>query len=87
MPNPIMALLGRTNPVIQGLSQMIGMVKGSQNPQAAINQLSQSDPRLQQVMQVVNQNGGDAKTAFYNMAKQKGIDPNTVISQLRNMGL
>lgn len=72
---------------MQGLSQMIGMVKASENPQAAVNQMAQSDSRMQQVMQIVNQNGGDAKTAFYNMAKQRGVDPNTIISQLKNMGL
>ena len=87
MSNPIMALLGRTNPVMQGLSQMIGMVKGSQNPQAAVNQMAQSDPRLQQVMQAINQGGGDAKTVFYNTAKQKNVDPNSIINQLKQMGL
>ena len=64
---------------------MVGMVKASQNPQAAINQMAQSDPRMQQVMQVVNQNGGDAKTAFYNLAKQRGVDPNTIIKQLQSL--
>lgn len=64
---------------------MIGMVKASQDPQAALAQMAQSDSRLQQVMQVVNQNGGDARSAFYNMAKQRGKDPDTIIKQLQNM--
>ena len=64
---------------------MVGMVKASQDPQAALTQMAQSDSRLQQVMQVVNQNGGDARSAFYNMAKQRGVDPNTIIKQLQGM--
>ena len=85
MPNPIMGLLGRTNPVMQGLSQMFGMVKASQNPMAALQQIAQSDSRIQQVMNVVQQNGGDAKSTFYKMAQQRGIDPNDIIKQLQGM--
>ena len=85
MSNPIMGLLGRTNPVMQGLSQMFGMVKASQNPMAALQQMSQSDSRLQQVMNLIQQNGGDAKATFYKMAQQKGVDPNNIIRQLQGM--
>lgn len=36
-------------------------------------------------MDMVNQNGGDAKTLFYRMAQQKGVDPNTIINQVNSM--
>lgn len=36
-----------------------------------------------QQQQVVRVNGGDAKKAFYDMAKQKGVDPNAILSMLR----
>ena len=49
----------------------------------AINQMAASNPQMQQVMQFVNQNGGDAKQAFYNLAQQRGIDPNEVLNQLK----
>lgn len=64
---------------------MAGMVKAAQNPQETLNQLSQNNPQMQQVMQYVNQNGGDAKTAFYALAKQKGIDPDKIIQQVQGM--
>ena len=85
MPNPIMTLLGRTNPMMQTISQMVNMAKAAQNPMAAINKMSANDPRIQQVMEYVNQNGGDAKAAFYNLANQKGVNPNDIISQLRSI--
>ena len=67
------------------LSQMIGMVQAASNPTAAVNQMAMNDPRMQQVMQVINQNGGDAKAAFYNMARQRGVNPEDVLSQLRGL--
>ena len=61
------------------------MVKASQNPMAALQQMAQSDSRLQQVMNTIQQNGGDAKSTFYKMAQQKGVDPNDIIKQLQSM--
>ena len=61
------------------------MVKASQNPMAALQQMSQNDSRLQQVMNVIQQNGGNAKATFYKMAQQKGVDPNDIIKQLQSM--
>ena len=55
------------------------------NPQAAIGQMAQNNPQMQQVMQFVQQNGGDAKSAFYALARQKGVDPEAIIQQARNM--
>ena len=94
MVNPITALLGRTNPVMQMLSQMIGMAKASKDPMGALQQMSANNPQMQQVMQIVQQNiqqnGGDARTAFNNIApiaQQHGIDPNAVLEQLKGLGL
>lgn len=52
---------------------------------AAINNMAINNPQMQQVMQVIQQNGGDAKAAFYNMAQQRGVDPNEVLKQLQNL--
>ena len=67
------------------LSNMIGMVQAAQNPQMAINQMAMNNPQMQQVMQIVQQNGGNARQAFYSMCQQRGVDPNAVISQLHSM--
>ena len=61
------------------------MVKAAQNPQAVIDQLSQNNPKVQQVLQYIQQNGGDAKAVFYTLAKQKGVDPNQVIQQAQGI--
>jgi hypothetical protein len=62
---------------------MINQVKNSSNPDATMQMLLSDHPKYQEVMQYIQHNGGDAKSAFYNMAAQKGIDPNTILSRLR----
>ena len=48
-----------------------------------MQQMFANNPQYQYVLNYIAQNGGDAKTAFYNMAAQKGIDPNTILSRLK----
>lgn len=58
------------------------------NPQAAFNSLVQSNPDLNSAVGMINsQYGGDAKAAFYDQAKKKGIDPNSIFSMMQGMGL
>lgn len=47
-----------------------------------INSLLQSNPNLKQLVDVIKK-GGNAKQMFFNLAKQKGVDPNTILSQLK----
>lgn len=63
------------------LAQIMSTLKG--NPQAMLNQMMSRNPQMQNIMQYVRDNGGDAKAAFYKMAKEMGVDPEEVLSQLR----
>ena len=47
--------------------------------------LSQNNPQLNQVYDFIRSTGMDAKSAFFMLAKQKGVDPNTIIEQARSM--
>lgn len=60
----------------------MNQIKMAQNPQFALNQLLSSNPRLQQVIGLIKNGGGDPKTTFMNMAKQMGINPQDIINQL-----
>lgn len=81
------------NPIIQALSgkslmpsklgqmkNMINMMKAGGNPQAMVNQMMQSNPQINQIIQ---QYGGDPQTAFYKFAEANGIDPNEVLNMLK----
>lgn len=65
------------------VTQMIKTFKSMSNSPDMLKQMLSTNPKLKQVMDYVNANGGDAQSAFYKMAKEKGIDPEEVLSQLR----
>lgn len=68
------------------LSQVMQTLKAVSNPLAALQGMAIADPRMQNVINIINQNGGDPKRAFYAMAQQQGIDPNTVLQQAQQFG-
>jgi hypothetical protein len=44
----------------------------------------QQMPQYKEVMNYINQNGGDAKSAFYAKAKEMGVDPDEILKAMRN---
>lgn len=58
-------------------------IQNASNPNALMNKLIQSNPRLKAAYNMVQQSGGNAKTLFYQLAQQKGIDPNSILNQFR----
>ena len=47
------------------IKQMMGMVKSAANPQQALNMLAMNNPQMKQVMDIVEQYGGDSMKAFH----------------------
>lgn len=45
--------------------------------------LNAKNPQMAEVIQLVQSMGGDPKAAFYKLAAQKGVDPNSILSMLR----
>lgn len=88
MSNPIFSSMynntnNQRNSTPNSLLAVFNQIRNSPNPNQAMQQLLNSNPQYQNVMQYIIQNGGDAKSAFYNMAAQRGVDPNSILSQLR----
>lgn len=67
------------SPLSANVKNIIAMLKGLVNPQSAIQQM----PQYKEVMDYINANGGDAKTAFYKRASEMGVDPNEILKQLK----
>lgn len=65
------------------IRQMINTVKFARNPQMMLNQMLQSNPNYKQIINAINANGGDTKKAFYQLSKEKGVDPQTILNQIR----
>ena len=69
------------NELYQQLNPSKPPIKPPINAQAMVNKLLQSNPKLQPYMDMIR-NGANPKDMFYNLARQKGVDPNTFLSQL-----
>lgn len=85
MQNPMLQAL-RSQPVNNNLSQiknMMNMVRSAGNPQAMLQSMIQNNPQMRQVMDLINQSGGDPKAAFYKLAQEKGIDPQQILDMLK----
>ena len=65
------------------IKSMMQMMQNGGNPQAMVQSMLMNDPRYGEIMKLVNAHGGDAKAAFYDLAKQKGVDPNEIIRMLQ----
>lgn len=75
------------NPILQTLNQskmapVRNMIQSMKNPAALMNQLSKNNPQFSQVMNLIQQNGGDAKKAFYSYANQMGVNGDEIIKML-----
>lgn len=62
---------------------VINTIKNSSNPNAMLNLLANKNPNVANVMNLVAQNGGDPKQAFYAEARKRGIDPNQILNMLK----
>ena len=65
------------------IKQMMQTIRAAANPQAALNMMAMNNPQLKQVMEIVNQHGGDAMAAFTAVAKENGMDPEEILGMLR----
>lgn len=79
MPNPFKqsAPVGNLAP----LKNMLAMLNGAQNPQAVLQMLAQKNPQIAQVMQMVQ--GRDPQQVFYELCRQKGVNPDDILNQLK----
>ena len=71
-PNPIVNML---QPAMNPLAGIFNTLKAAQNPIAALQNMALNSPEMQTVVNIINQNGGNAQQAFYAEAKSRGVDP------------
>ena len=63
---------------------MVSLFKGMKDPQKYIQDLmTQNDPRVKQVVDYINANGGNAQQAFYKFANESGIDPQMILNMMK----
>lgn len=74
---------GQTLNDLGQIKKMMGLVKNSNNPSAMLKTLAEQNPQVKNIMNYVNENGGDPKTAFYKLAKERGVDPSSILNMLK----
>ena len=79
----VLLQLAKTNPMMGRIKQMMSAVKMAQNPQAMLNELMMSNPNLKEVMDFIQQSGGNPTTAFYSMADKMGVNPQDIMDLLK----
>ena len=79
----IMQQLFQSSQAMGNIKQIINMIRGAQNPQALLNQMITNNPNAKQVMDLINQAGGDPQKAFYQLAQQKGVNPDDILNMLK----
>ena len=84
MLNPMMGALNQSKLAgqIQPIRNVMNMIRAARNPQAMMSQMMQNNPQFQQVNQLIQQSGGDARKAFYSLAEQQGVDPDQILQML-----
>ena len=80
--NPILETLNQGTTQNNGLMGMIKAYRNARNPQQMLNSIIQQNPQMQAVMNLVNQNGGNAQNLFYALARQRGIDPDAFLKNI-----
>ena len=65
------------------IKQLMNVCKNANDPQAMLYSMMKQNPQMKSAMDLIQQSGGDPKTAFYKLAEQRGIDPQEVINALK----
>lgn len=62
---------------------MMNLIRNAGNPQQMLQSVAQSNPQVQQVLSMVQMSNMSPKDLFYQMAQQKGVDPNQILNMLK----
>ena len=81
MQNQATSPLSQSN--MGNIKQMINLIKGKNNPNQMLQMLAQQNPQVSQIMNMLNGSHMSPKQLFMQTAHQRGIDPNTIINQLK----
>ena len=60
------------------------MLKAAQNPGELFKSMAQTNPQVQQIMQLIQQTNKTPKQLFYDTAQQYGVDPNQILNMFNS---
>lgn len=80
-------MMGNQNQLVptnlKQIQQMASMFKNAKNPQQLIMNMVNQNPQMKQMLEMLQNSNKSPKDLFYEMAQQKGVDPNQILSMLQ----
>ena len=87
MQNPILGALNqsRLTEMIAPFKNMFQMIRCANDPRAMFSMIMQQNPnpKLTEVYNLIQQNGGDPQRDFYAKAKEMGVNGDDIINMLK----
>lgn len=68
---------------LANIKNMMNLIRSAGNPQQMLQSVAQSNPQVQQVLSMVQSSHMSPKDLFYQMAQQKGVDPDQILNMLK----
>ncbi len=72
-------------PRMQPQNNFAQLLNGAANPQSMAQNMLMANPNYADISKRIDACGGDARKAFFQMAKEKGMDPNSILSMAQQM--
>lgn len=83
MANPLMSMLTKRTPNSPQLQMLINLIKSGGNPQQILASMAQSNPQLQEIMQMLQgKSSADIEKIARQLYANKGIDINVAAQQI-----
>lgn len=80
MPQQVPQMVPPQNPQLDPeIAKMYQILKFSKNPELEIQNMIKKNPQLTQLANLVSSFGKGPEALFYELAKRKGVDPNSII--------
>lgn len=61
---------------------MVDMVKSARNPKDMVMNMASQNPQMKPIIDMVK-SGGNPQQMFFNACKEKGIDPEQILSMMK----
>lgn len=68
---------------VETAKTIFNMLNGSSNPYQLFMNIAAKNPMIKNIMDMSNNTGKSYQDIFYELAKQKGINPDDILSQLK----
>lgn len=66
------------------IKSMMNILQCAGNPEVALQSILATNPQLREYVQIINNNGGDYRKAFYDLAAQKGVNPEEILNLIKD---